>query len=71
MPSDQMHPVFVVGCSRSGSTLLGAMLGAHPEIVCVPEGQFIVDLMPKLGSDDSVNPSEIIDQVTRHWRFQI
>ena len=26
------RPVFVVGCQRSGSTMLGAMLGAHPDV---------------------------------------
>jgi hypothetical protein len=71
MASDQMRPVFVVGCQRSGSTLLGAMLGAHPEIVCVPEGQFIVDLMPGRGSGDTVDPTEIIERITKHWRFRI
>lgn len=71
MPSDQMHPVFVVGCQRSGSTLLGAMLGAHPEIVCVPEGQFIVDLMPPSTQSGVVVPTEIIEEISRHWRFQI
>ena len=27
--------------------MLGAMVGAHPKIVCIPEAQFIVDLMPR------------------------
>src|SRR4029077_17440948 len=26
-----VRPVFIGGCHRSGTTLLGAMLGAHPE----------------------------------------
>lgn len=31
--SGQLHrPVFVVGCARSGTTLLAAMLGDHPQI---------------------------------------
>ena len=71
MPSDQMHPVFIVGCQRSGLTLLGAMLGAHPEVVCIPEGQFIVDLMPRSSQPGIVIPTEIIEQILRHWRFQI
>lgn len=71
MASDQMRPVFVVGCQRSGSTLLGAMLGAHPEIVCIPEGQFIADLMPGRGSAEEVDPAEVIERITKHWRFRI
>lgn len=32
-----MRPVFVGGCDRSGTTLLGSMLGRHPDVLCVPE----------------------------------
>jgi hypothetical protein len=30
--------VFIVGCQRSGSTLLGTMLGAHSDVIYIPEG---------------------------------
>ncbi|MFN8623734.1 MAG: sulfotransferase, partial [Chloroflexota bacterium] len=33
-------PIFVVGTPRSGTTLLAAMLGAHPDIDCGPETRF-------------------------------
>ena len=33
-----IRPVFIVGCQRSGSTLLGAMLGAHSDVIYIPEG---------------------------------
>lgn len=65
------RPIFVVGCQRSGSTLLGSMLGAHPEIVCVPEGQFIVDLMPAANPQAEVVPSQIIGRIETHWRFRL
>lgn len=65
------RPVFVVGCQRSGSTLLGAMLGAHPDMVCVPEAQFLADLMPPGPADRPVDPARVINQVERHWRFQV
>src|SRR3954467_11184607 len=35
-----MNPVFIGGCSRSGTTLLGAMLGYGPGAVAVPEAEF-------------------------------
>ncbi|MEE2711619.1 MAG: sulfotransferase [Planctomycetota bacterium] len=35
-----MRPVFIGGCSRSGTTLLGSMLGAHSDALCTPESQF-------------------------------
>jgi hypothetical protein len=65
------RPVFVVGCQRSGSTLLGAMLGSHPDMVCLPEAQFISDLMPPGPPDAPVDPAAVIDAVERHWRFQV
>jgi len=65
------RPIFVVGCQRSGSTLLGSMLGAHPEIVCIPEGQFIVDLMPTADPQAKVDPSQIIGRIDTHWRFRV
>src|SRR5687768_17107064 len=34
-------PVFVVGVPRSGTTLLAAMLGAHPLIDCGPETRLL------------------------------
>ena len=65
------RPVFVVGCQRSGSTLLGAMLGSHPEMVCVPEAQFLSELMPPGSPDQPVDPVSVIDAVERHWRFRV
>jgi Sulfotransferase family len=34
-------PVFVVGCPRSGTTLLRLMLDAHPDLSIPPESHFI------------------------------
>jgi hypothetical protein len=36
----ELRPVFIGGCPRSGTRHLGAILGAHPECVCVPESSF-------------------------------
>lgn len=33
-------PIFIVGVPRSGTTLLAAMLGAHPRLLCGPETFF-------------------------------
>jgi hypothetical protein len=37
---------FVVGCPRSGTTLLRAMLDSHPELAVPGESYFIVELAP-------------------------
>jgi hypothetical protein len=39
---------FVVGCGRSGSTLLRAMLAAHPDLAVPPEAPFVVELAQRL-----------------------
>jgi len=37
------RPIFVGGCPRSGTTLLTAMLHAHPELAMPPETRFVVE----------------------------
>jgi Sulfotransferase family len=37
-------PIFIVGCHRSGTTLLRLMLDSHPNISCGPETRFLEDL---------------------------
>jgi hypothetical protein len=36
------RPIFVVGCPRSGTTLLSTMLHAHPRIAMPPETRFLL-----------------------------
>lgn len=36
------RPIFVVGCPRSGTTLLSTMLHAHPRIAIPPETRFLL-----------------------------
>src|SRR5580765_1922451 len=35
-------PIFVVGCQRSGTSLLRRILDSHPSIACPPESKFIL-----------------------------
>jgi hypothetical protein len=44
-------PIFVVGCQRSGTTLLRLMLDSHPAIACGPETRFLRDLERITGAD--------------------
>lgn len=37
------RPIFVVGCARSGTTLLQLMLHAHPRIAIPPETRFLTE----------------------------
>jgi hypothetical protein len=38
------RPIFIVGCQRSGTTLLRLILDSHPRISCGPETRFLADL---------------------------
>ena len=65
-----MFPIIIVGCQRSGSTMLGSILGAHSKIVAIPEAQFFVDCMPS--RPDIVVDSKTIERsVKEHYRFKI
>jgi Sulfotransferase family len=41
---DEAPPAFVVGCQRSGTTLIRLMLDSHPNISCGPETRFLGEL---------------------------
>ena len=64
-----MNPfVFVVGCPRSGTTLLQRMLDAHPELVVTNDTHFI----PRaLRGEESHVPlsSVLVDRVVSYHRF--
>ncbi|MDQ3492947.1 MAG: sulfotransferase [Chloroflexota bacterium] len=44
------RPIFVVGCPRSGTTLLRLMLDSHPRISCGEETHFLRDLESTVGA---------------------
>jgi hypothetical protein len=48
--------VFVVGCPRSGTTLLQSMLAAHPQIVSFPETHFFERVSPKFAAFGLASP---------------
>lgn len=70
-PMDQDNPIFIAGCPRSGTTLLGALFGSHGACLTTPESQFKSD--PSLREVDSAHRDghALRDHVARHWRFRI
>lgn len=42
MTASADRPIFLVGCPRSGTTLLSAMLHAHPTLAMPPETRFLI-----------------------------
>jgi hypothetical protein len=61
---------FIVGCGRSGSTLLRAMLEAHPDLVVPPEAPFVVDLARRRGPGPP-DPEELLGQLGQNERFAL
>jgi hypothetical protein len=67
-----MNPyVFIVGCPRSGTTLLRRIVDAHPEIAITPETHWITNV---LDGDDAVDPErpvgpELLTRLAGHERF--
>jgi hypothetical protein len=42
-------PIFVIGCARSGTTLLRMILDSHPRVSCGEETKFLTDLQSVVG----------------------
>lgn len=64
--------LFIGGCSRSGTTLLGAMIGAHSTCICSPESHFKIDVMRALARKmTEPKPTALVSLIQRHWRFKI
>ena len=51
MDTDGHRPIFIVGCQRSGTTLLRLILDAHPRLSVGPESRFLDDLAKVTGEE--------------------
>lgn len=68
-----MKPIFIGGCRRSGTTMLGSMLGASPHGICIPEAQFVINIyrqIPKI-MVRPVDPTGILPLLRRDIRFRL
>jgi hypothetical protein len=65
---DSGRPIFVVGCPRSGTTLLSVLLHAHPNIAMPPETRFLLPAYyerEKFGDlRQEANRRRLADQIT-------
>lgn len=60
-----MRPIFIIGCDRSGTTMLADKLGTSVEAVCLPESQFIHE---NAGNDAPAE--QVSGQFQRHFRYR-
>ena len=64
-------PIFVGGCERSGTTLLGSMLSSHSQILYTPESNFFFDILHNPNYNyDHLPSKEVFEQIKRHPRFK-
>jgi len=67
-----VRPLFVGGCERSGTTMLGAMLGAHSQCICVPETQFIDHQFATHGFDSqALDPEQTLQRIVADRRYRL
>jgi hypothetical protein len=67
-----VRAVFVGGCERSGTTMLGAMLGAHSDCIATPETQFIEQQFSRHGFDsDALDPRKTLARIMANRRYQL
>ena len=58
--------LFIVGCARSGTTLVHRIVDAHPEIAITPEMHWITR---QFKSRNGLVASELVSELTGHKRF--
>ena len=68
-----LEPIFIGGVVRSGTTLLGSVLGRSPGCVCPPEARFLAEYLdyhndPSASLEDQVE--RFLSFVSGHWRFR-
>jgi hypothetical protein len=68
-----MLPVFIGGHPRSGTTLLGAMIGTHSACVCTPESQFKTRVLrdASVNNQGTLNLEAALRKIQNNWRFKI
>jgi Sulfotransferase family len=60
--------VFIVGCPRSGTTLLQRILDHHPKLAVANDTHFIPRVVDPEGGDVPLSP-ELVDRVLNYHRF--
>jgi len=61
-----MDAIFIGGCNRSGTTMLGSMLGASKTCFTTPESQF-----KNILSNEKLNAEQILTFINNNFRFKL
>ena len=68
-----IRAVFIGGYSRSGTTLLGSMIGTHTECICTPESQFKIDVLRHFREKkrENINIETARRMIREHSRYRV
>ncbi len=66
-----VRPVFIIGCQRSGTTMLAAQLGRGANVVALPEMQFIADLLACETFDGREAIAAAYHRLISNFRFRV
>jgi Sulfotransferase family len=70
LPDYRANPyVFVVGCPRSGTTLLQRMLDHHPQLVVANDSHFVTKAIRGAGAENPPLTPDLVDRVCSYPRF--
>lgn len=66
--------IFIAGCDRSGTTMLGELLGRGYGTIVTPESQFKTEVLrgcSPLAYQDEGTLRDIYSSICKHWRFRL
>ncbi len=67
-----MRPIFIFGCERSGTTLLGSLLGSHSRCAATPESQFVADVYrQQVARGPEFDLSYALGRIKNNFRFKL
>jgi len=66
-----MKPIFIGGCERSGTTMLGALIGGHDYCLTTPASQFLTDTARGYGENtQATDLKKIAMRISSHRQFR-
>jgi hypothetical protein len=65
-----IKPVFIMGCQRSGTTMLASQLGKAKNAIAFPEMQFILNLTSKAYRSNT-RPEQAFINLQQNFRFKV
>jgi hypothetical protein len=64
-PLSEVKPIFVVGCGRSGTSMLLKILNQHSSIAIPSESHFLIDYMKKHDKYETLEDDRVIEKLFR------